>query len=253
MRLISLLTLLLLAGAATATDYTFTGYARDLTTGALLYVETHAVSGAGTAAEQRVVLYSRDENAAPFARKNLRYSADRSRPEFDFTCARSGVAEGLSRDGGKLRVDFRETASSGPRTRLLAEREVSVVDAGFDEFVRANWATLERGKAVTAPFLVPSRQTTYDFRVRKVDEVRIEGAEASVIRLSLSGALGWFLPDIDVTYRKRDQRLLRYRGLTNVRDASGELLAAQIDFPEAGRGEGPVDLGKLRALALSGS
>lgn len=252
MRLITLL-MLLLASAAPAADYTFTGYARDLASGKLLYVETHAVSGGGTQAEQRVVLYRNDENAVPFARKNLRYSADRSRPEFDFICARSGVVEGLSREGGKLRVEYRETPRSDPRTKLLAERQVRVVDAGFDEFVRANWAALERGDALTAPFLVPSRQTTYDFRVRKVDDVRIEGADATVIRLSLAGALGWFLPDIDVTYRNKDQRLLRYRGLTNVRDANGELLAAQIDFPEAGRSEGPVDLGKLRELKLSGS
>jgi hypothetical protein len=252
MRLLPLL-IALIASAAPAADYTFTGYARALDSGALLYIETHAVTEAGTPREQRVVSYSRDENAVPFARKNLRYSADRARPEFDFTCARSRTDEGLAREGGKLRVRFRGAGSAEPRTKLLADREVGVVDAGFDEFVRANWSKLERGEAVTAPFLVPSRLDTYNFRVRKVGDALVEGADASVIRLSLAGALGWILPDIDVTYRKKDQRLLRYRGLTNVRDAKGELLEAQIDFPDEGRVEGAVDLAKLRALPLSGS
>jgi hypothetical protein len=35
----------------------FTGYARDIKSGALLYVESHLVQGADTAAESRVVLY----------------------------------------------------------------------------------------------------------------------------------------------------------------------------------------------------
>jgi hypothetical protein len=250
MRLL-LLVVLLFAIPASAADYTFTGYARDLKTGALLYVESHAVSGGGSPGEQRVVLYRRDETAAPFARKNLRYGPDRARPEFDFTCARSNSAEALSREGGLLRVTSRPPGGADPRSRLLTEAEVRVVDAGFDEFVRANWSALERGDAVTAPFLVPSRLTVYGFRLRKVGEARIDGFDASVIRLSLSGALGWLLSDIDVTYRKQDQRLLRYRGLTNVRDSAGDLLEAQIDFPESGRGEGSVDLEKLRALPLT--
>ncbi len=252
MRLLPLLLTFLLPTLGVTADYTFTGYARDMKSGALLYVETHAVSGSGTPAEQRVVLYSRDDKAAPFARKNLIYGADRARPEFDFTCSRSGFRESLIRESGELRVTSTR-AGAEPRTKLLPATEVRVVDAGFDEFVRANWSVLERGEAMTAPFLVPSRLTTYDFRIRKVQEVRVDGADASVIRLSLAGAIGWLLPDIEVTYRKQDQRLLRYRGLTNIRDAAGALLEAQIDFPDAGRSEGAVDLAKLRALALSGS
>jgi hypothetical protein len=251
MRTCSWLVLLLLSVAAPAADYTFTGYARHVDTGALLYIETHAVSEGGTPGERRVVLYRRDENAAPFARKNLHYSLDRARPDFDFVCARSGFSESLARDGVKLKVSARAGAKANARSKLLADSDVRVVDAGFDEFVRANWLALERGDVMSAPFLVPSRLSSIDFKVRKVNEVNIDQAPAIVIRLSLGGAIGWFLPDIDVTYRKSDQRLLRYRGITNVRDAEGELLEAQIDFPDIDRVAGPVDLEKLRAQPLS--
>jgi hypothetical protein len=90
-----------------------------------------------------------------------------------------------------------------------------------------------------------------NFKVRKVSEATIEGEAANVFRLSVAGPLGWLLSDIDVSYRKRDRRLMRYRGITNIRDAAGEMLEAQIDFPSADRSDSAVDLAALRTLPLT--
>ena len=245
---LTLCLLLSLSAASAAADLTFTGYARHPDTGALLYVETHAVKNAGSAGEQRVVLYRTSPDAIPFARKHLVYGAARSRPGLEFEDKRSGFAESfIARDS---RVSARRGDGADTRSKPVTDRNL-VVDAGFDEFVRENWQALQRGDALIAPFLVPSRLTTYDFKVRKISSERIDGGDASVIRLSLSGALGWILPDLDVAYRDSDRRLLRYRGLTNIRDATGKLLEARIDFPDSGRTTGPVDLDALRALPLS--
>lgn len=239
---------LILATTSAAADLTFTGFARHPDTGALLYVETHAVKDPGSADEQRVVLYQRDAGASPFARKHLVYGSARTRPGFVFEDRRSGYAESFAeRDS---RVSARAGAGADTRSKSVTARGL-VVDAGFDEFVRENWQALQRGDALVAPFLVPSRLTSVNFKVRKVTHTRIDGQMASVIRLSLSGALGWFLPDIDVSYRNRDRQLLRYRGLTNIRDVTGDLIEAQIDFPDSGRANVPVDLAALQALPLS--
>jgi hypothetical protein len=157
----------------------------------------------------------------------------------------------LSRDAAGLTVFARGGAHAPVRTQALTPTGTLVVDAGFDEFVREQWDSLEQGAAIRVPFLVPSLLETIHFRIRKTAEVPIEGEAASVIRLSLAGPLGWFLPDIDVSYRKRDRRLMRYRGLTNIRDAGGVLLAAQIDFPESAQNASAVNLAALRALPLS--
>jgi hypothetical protein len=239
--------------AASASDYSFTGYARDPGSGELLYIESHAVRAGGTPGEERVVLYRQGENLRPFARKTLIYGSDRVRPSFDFVDARSGFAESVKREGRDIDVSARAGVEAASRTARLAEASVAVIDAGFDEFVRAQWTRLQRGEALTTPFLVPSRLDAVKFRLRKTGDTRIGDDDASVIRLSLAGPLGWVLPDIDVSYRNRDARLLRYRGLTNIRDARGELISAQIDFPEHARIAGRVDLETLRALPLSAS
>jgi hypothetical protein len=241
---------LALAAAAHGAGTTFNGYARSLDTGQLLYVESHAVSSIGTPAETRVVLYRCGPGAAPFARKDLSYGGQRIAPAFTFIDARSGYAEGLRREAGRLEVFERAGPTAQTRTEYLPAANALVADAGFDEFVRAQWDALERGEAVGIPFLVPSRLDSVKFRVRKVSETQIEGEAANVFRLSVAGPLSWFVSDIDISYRKSDRRLLRYRGITNIRDTAGELIAAQIDFPEADRSDRAVDLAALRALPL---
>jgi hypothetical protein len=252
MRSLPLVASILLAGHAAAADATFTGYARSLDTGALLYLETHAVADPGTPAETRVVLY-RCAEGEPFARKELAYASARIAPDFHFEDARSGYAEGLRREAAGITVFERAGADARVRRQTLAGEPDLVADAGFDEFVRARWDALERGVASDVPFLVPSRLDSVPFRVRKLGEARIEGDAVSVIRLSLAGPLGWFVPDVEVSYRKRDRRLMRYRGLTNIRDAAGRLIEAQIDFPDAGRRDGGVDLAILRDQPLVAS
>jgi len=239
-----------LTAAALGADASFTGYARSLDTGALLYVESHAVNASGAPSEARVVLYRCGPGEAPFARKDLSYGAQRSAPAFNFVDARSGYAEGLKRDADRLQVFERAGANAPLRTESLPTAGALVADAGFDEFVRAQWQALERGDSVNTPFLVPSRLASVKFRVRKVGETQIEGEAANVFRLSVAGPLGWFLSDIDISYRKSDRRLLRYRGITNIRDSAGDMIAAQIDFPEADRSAAAVDLAALRALPL---
>lgn len=234
--------------AARAADLTFTGHARDLQTGALLYVESHAVSGSGSPQEARVVSY-RCANGATFARKTLDFGAARLAPSFALDDARSGVSEGLERNTRGLRV-FERGRGSAVQSKQLATTANLVADAGFDEFVRTRWDELESGAAHVVPFLVPSRLDTVSFKVRKVNETRIEGQAASVFRLSVAGPLGWFLSDIDVSYRRSDRRLLRYRGITNIRDGAGAMISAQIDFPDAERSDAAVDLAALRAAPL---
>jgi hypothetical protein len=250
MRAVFLSGALVFAGDLLAADATFTGYARDISTGALLYVESHAVQSAGTAAEKRVVLYRCSRDSAPFARKELSYADDRIAPSFRFDDARSGFSERLARGAGGLIVSERAGNGAEWRSATLTASASLVVDAGFDEFVRNRWTQLEEGESTKVSFLVPSRLASVGFRLRKVGETRIETQAASVIRLSLAGPLGWFVPDIDVTYRKLDRRLLRYRGITNVRDADGRMIEAQIDFPDAERGADTVDLAALKALPL---
>lgn len=241
---------LALAGPAHAGDQSFTSYARDVRSGALLYVESHYVRNAGQSDETRVVLYRCSAGGPAFARKELSYGSTRQEPLFLYVDARSGYQEGLRRTGAGLQVFQRENPRSKMREAAVPANIVIVSDAGFDEFVRLHWADLEAGKAVKFPFLIPSRLDHLNFRIAKQGESVIEGVPVSVIRLNLSGLLGWFLPYIEVSYRKSDRVLMRYKGLSNVHDAKGTNYTAQIDFPARERLSAPVDLAAEKAQPL---
>jgi hypothetical protein len=217
--------------AAQGTDLAFTGYARDLETRRVLYVESHLVRNFGQKGESRVVLYRCANGIEAFARKELTYGEVREEPEFRFVDGRGGYTEGLRRTASGPVVFQRDAARAPVREAAVPSNVVIVSDAGFDEFVRKHWAELEAGRTVRFPFLIPSRLDFLTFKVKKHREEPVEGALSSVIRLNLSGVIGWFLPYIEVSYRRSDQVLMRYKGLTNIRNAEGENLVALIEFP----------------------
>jgi hypothetical protein len=235
---------------AAAADVRFAGNARDVQTGELLYRELHAIRGLGTPEEERVVLYQCSRGEAVFARKRLVYPASRENPEFEFEDARLGYLEGLRRVGAGREVYQRPSANVPLRRRSVPSGVAIVSDAGFDEFVRNHWAELETGRTVRFPFLVPSRLDYLTFKVKKHGEGTIEDEPVSLIRLNLSGLLGFFLPYIEVSYRKSDRVLARYVGLTNIRDLEGANVTARIDFPAQDRIAGPVDLEAALARPL---
>lgn len=242
--------LLGVSSTGVAADLQFTGIARARD-GAVLYVESHHVRNVGAIGETRVVLYRCSKDGPAFARKELTYGKTREEPEFIFTDARSGYVEGLRQTPQGPRVFQQENSRSARREAKVPSDATIVADAGFDEFVRKHWDELEAGKTVRFPFLIPSRLDFLTFKVKKHHETKIEGATASVIRLNLSGVLGWFLPYIEVSYRKSDRVLMRYDGLTNIRDDSGKNHIAIIEFPLRERRTVPAtDLLKLKAEPL---
>jgi hypothetical protein len=232
---------------ARSADLGFTGYARDLETKQLLYVESHFVRNAGQKGESRVVQYRCANGTETFARKELDYGEVREEPEFTFVDGRSGYTEGLRRTASGPMVFQRDATRAPVREAKVPANVVIVSDAGFDEFVRKHWGDLEAGRTVRFPFLIPSRLDFLTFKVKKNREEPIEGAASSVIRLNLSGVIGWFLPYIEVSYRKSDQVLMRYKGLTNIRNAAGENLIALIEFPAKERRTLPAGGAALEA------
>jgi hypothetical protein len=79
-------------------------------------------------------------------------------------------------------------------------------------------------------FLVPSRLESMSFRVQRLRADTLDGIPIEVFRLKLTGVLGWVLPGIDVSYSADDHVLMRYEGLSDLRDAAGNNFAASLTF-----------------------
>lgn len=233
----------------------YLGEARSPDTGALLYVEEHLFREQAGRTAERLVLY-RCADGTPFARKRIDYGTQPFAPTFELVDARLDYREGLRREG-EAWIVFGGVGARAHQTPLSSIDSV-VADAGFDAFIRRHWTQLHAGQNVPIDFLVPSRARTYGFTLSKVDTLEIDGAAASRLRLSLGGVLGLFAPPIDVIYRDADQWLLRFEGMTNIRESARKNVVAHIAFPEAPQ---PVDSAhwtrasaiELRSCALTTS
>jgi hypothetical protein len=217
--------------AAVAPLHFVEGVARAPADGRLLYRELHWTRHEGARLVERLVLY-RCAAGNAFARKHLDYRGSAIAPAFTLEDARTGYREGLRRGAGAalfVRRGMGEPERSAPLRAADA-----VVDAGFDEFVRARWDALAAGRAVPIEFALPARLRSYRFDLSRVGAERIAGEPAWRFRLRLKGVLGWVAPEVDVAYSQRTRRLLRFEGLSNLRAPGGKAQwLARIDFPAA--------------------
>ena len=201
--------------------------------GALLYREQHLLRSVGAQPRERLVVY-RCPGGAAFARKHVDYAASAQAPAFALEDARSGYAEGMRRNGARTQLYFRARRGTPERTQWLAAAP-TVADAGFDEFIRAHWTQLRADQGLPLAFALPSRLRTMQFSVKRVAPVRsamVHGEIAETFRLRLDGWLGAIAPHIDVAYGTKSRRLLRFDGLSNLRDAQARRqMEVRIDFP----------------------
>lgn len=225
------------AGAAEPQDgyLTYSGIADVRHTTTFLYGEQHVLQYRQGQIAARVVLYTCKDGSA-FARKLVTYvDGAPTVPDFLLEDSSDGLREGIrtaTSPGRRERtVFFRANAQAAEKSGPLPDVPGLVADAGFDEFVRSHWDSLMNGAVSEMRFLLPSRLDDYAFQVERLRHEVVDGVATEVFRLRLSGFWGWFLPGIDVYYSDADHVLVRYDGLSDLRDASGDNFKTVIDFP----------------------
>jgi hypothetical protein len=176
----------------------------------------------------RVVLYT-CRDGRPFARKTAAYG-DPLAPDFSMEDFSTGMREGVRSRAGQREVFFRRVEVDREKSGPLPGIPGLVVDTGFDQFIRANWQQLVAGQEMEIHFLVPSRLEAMSFQVQRLRADTVDGIPTEVFRLKLTGVLGWVLPGIDVSYSAEAHVLMRYDGLSDLRDAAGDNFPASITF-----------------------
>ena len=211
----------------------YTGKAEAPQSRRFLYGERHILVFRRGALAERVVLYTCRDGSA-FARKTSSYVRPEA-PDFLLEDASNGMREGVRTEEGARRVFFRAASSDRERSNTLHEPSGLVVDTGFDAYVRERWEALVEGGDLNMRFLLPSHLSDMGFRVQHLRADHIDGVPVEVFRLTLSNVFGWFVPGIDVYYSKQDHVLMRYVGLSDLLDSSGDNIRADIRFGLADR------------------
>jgi len=208
------------------------GLAYDSDSGELLYSEHHREVYHGERVLRSTVTY-KDAEGDAFAEKSIDFTAGRTMPDFSLANRRTGHREGSQRAGELLAISHRKAQTKKFKTVQVPAPMTAIIDAGFDRFVEDYWDELASGHIVVRPFLVPSRFDFLDFRIRKLKEDRKFGRKTLVFRMEPNGLLlrTLMVDPMDITYDAQRRILMRYRGISNMRNANGENYKVRIEFP----------------------
>ena len=110
-----------------------------------------------------------------------------------------------------------------------APEEALVVDSGFDNYVRTQWSALSDGQDVRFRFLVAGRDKPLSMVARRDKEGCEAGQMCIKVKLD-SWLLGGIVPPIELTYAQDSRRLLRFRGLSNLKDTNGDSQMVDIRY-----------------------
>ena len=197
----------------------------------------------------RLVLY-RCPSGAPFARKWVRNTAGDEAPNFELVDARDGYREGVRGDVDHREAFVQEDSAAPLRTELLPKRVRTVIDAGFDAFVRNHWNELAAGNKELIQFVVPSRLRYLEMRLKPGEPATIDGESVQQVRLSLAAWFGFVAPTIELSYANSNRRLVRFKGLSNIHDTRGRQHDVRIEFAQADIFGTPTRAEIERAAAL---
>jgi hypothetical protein len=208
------------------------GRAYDKASGVLLYEERHVETFSNGTLIANRVRYT-DSKGHVFGDKRVDFRKAPYLPEFQLTDERSGHVEALLHTAvGTIEVRFRGRSDSELRTVRLDTSRDAVADAGFDRFIESHWDELTSGTTLVRRFLVPSRLEFMDWRIQRVDVGKVP-ADPGTVHFALeidSAFLRIVVPSVIVVYDRESRRLLRYEGLSNLRDNSGDNHTVRIDF-----------------------
>jgi hypothetical protein len=229
------------------------GYAVDLKSGATLYSEHHTEQYSSGALIARTVEY-RCPDGRRFAEKTLTMAESMGFvPDFETRDLRTGYREGVRSADGSRSVFFRRSEASKEESKALPTADALVGDAGFDVLIGERFDDLLAGDTIKIEFLVPSRLSTIAFRLRQIDPSKDDAKDSVRFQLAPDSALFRLLVDpLEVSYDRATRRLLRFEGLTNLRDPEGSNYSARIDFPATERvtADTPDDFPEPAASAL---
>lgn len=211
------------------------GNAASAISGEHLYTERHYKSDATALISERVEYVS--ASGELIVEKALNGTISPITPEVMQTDLRTGTRFSIRDAGNSLDTHYQRVGEAG-ETEKIRKDEQLVIDAGFDPYVRRHWQALQNGKPIGADFFVPARMDTVRVSISKVEAehcalIAIETLCLVVRPAGILRLVGWLVEPLYLAYGQDTQRLLMYRGISNLLDDNGKSQNVVIQYQYA--------------------
>lgn len=225
--------------------FRFYGYAFDLKTDRYIYTEVHEQKIVGDKWVSGVITYFAPDGSR-LGTKKLDFSADPFIPLYDYELPELGYREGIVSVGDEVKLTKTSKLGSAPKTETVANKPPIAADSGFHNFLRKNFADLMARKTVAFTFIAAGNLDSYKFRAKRIDDTTFDGKPAVRFLVEPNSLLRLVAPSLTVTYDAEQQRLLEYRGPSNVIDpATDKVYDARIAYYDKPPASAPKNLPPL--------
>ena len=216
------------------------GEAYDLDSGQLIYREHHAFEYKDGELSTALVQYRRADGEL-IGEKTLNFEPDLYLPAFRTSLYEKRYIEGLRHVGdGQVELFRRGPGDDKDDTKRIRRRSQMAGDAGFNTYVFSRFDELLSGEAITFHFAAPNRLMDVKFKAQRIEDGEVEGMPVVRFKVAIASLLSLFLDPLILAYDPETRHLIEYRGLSNVRDESGELYEVRIVYPELIRKPGAL-------------
>ena len=192
------------------------------------YREQHHVSP-----QQHTVLYT-DAQGLAIARKQISYLHGYTTPEYSLQDLVHHRRSGSEWQNNNFLI-YQQDARNLRAEKVVQPNANTVIDSGFDHFIRKHWAELIDGKILPMSLVVADPLTTLHMNIAEVSAAQTAIPQHSErYRYFLVGGSNpltrWVIPALHLAY-DRDSHLLQiYQGPSNIPDREGKVQTVNIQY-----------------------
>lgn len=170
-----------------------------------------------------------------FAEKELDFSINPFIPKVTQKDFRVGELRQASVSEKNIELHYQENTHKKLDKAVIPIQKVDILDAGFDNFIRANWNELETGKTISVNFASMPHLKTLPLRIstQPLDKCSPkQDANAPLVCFFVevdNALLRMLLGNIKITYDQQ-HRLHEFNGIVNVQDDDQDNQKATIRY-----------------------
>ena len=191
------------------------GVARDADDQTIRYFEHHQYLDDG---QHLIRYYTQDLELIAF--KNLKYGAVPQHPEIAQANLLDNTQVTIKPEADSLTM-VRTTGDNVDEIQLPLDLK-TVIDAGFDAYVRDAWDEITRAAPTQVRFAIAGQRRTLAMQIIREEDYRFTIRPNNWLIRSI-------LPKIHLEYDDQ-RRLSRYQGFSNFSPSSGESMTVNIEF-----------------------
>lgn len=222
----------------------FYGHAYDIKTNRYLYTEVHQQKLSGEKWLGGSIKYFAPDGVL-LGEKKLDFAANPYIPVYDYQLPALQYQEAITKVTASS-IEMLKSSHGKKKTGAVDNKAPMAADSGFHTFLRANFKDLMDGKTVPFTFVAAGNLDSFKFRAKRIEDTTFEGKKAVRFLVEANSLLRVVAPNLELTYDPGEQRLLEYRGPSNVIDpTTDKVYETRIVYPAQTPADAPKNLPPL--------